>query len=823
MPLHNVKFNLDWLRGKDCNDQVIKDWCEPGDSEFVANCFVCHKTIDIRNRGKGQLLAHAGTKTHQVHAAGLLQKSQTKLVTVTNDEGEKIMAMDLSSATPGSAPIYKMTHDDEVARAEIIWTMKVAESGYSYSSCDSLNDVFETMFPDSPIAKSFTLGAQKISYEVAHGLGPFFHQEIVDEIKTSKALYTLSFDEATNDCGKKQLDLHLRWWGNSGVKNYYFCTYLLGHATAEIMRDKILDALNEDELSLSQLLMLSSDGPNVNKKLLKLMDELLKSKIPGHRGLIHFGSCNLHIVHNSFGHAMKEFSSWGVEEFLDAVFKYFSKYPARKEDFEGVQKLLEIEHKEFMRYVNSRWISLVPVIERVLEQYEALHHYFLSVVPKQSGKTDSFYAKRISAALNAPSTIVRLHFLKSVGSLYMKFLTFMQSDQPLIHLLYDELVELIRSLMARFVKPELIQGVSGHSLCKVDLSKLDNLMSLETMKVGEETRKAIRDSKLKSSEVSLFQFDARKFLTLVVKYLVDRVPLDSKLLRNLQCLHPLMRTEDSSGKSIKEVAKEMLSIVPLSEHDQLIKEWQLYANEDVPKESYMDKEYDSPEGHCISWKRVDLYWKDILNKVTNLGTPKYPILGKLVKAALTLSHGQAHVERGFSLNKTFVTTSRSCLNEKSINGLRIVQDKVKHEGGANKVPITAKTIQAFRRAHSKYKSLKEAERKAAEEKQRNEEKQKEEEKRLKLKRKQEEKEANLLKKQKVYQDEIEASRKLVSEANQRLKKACTTRKINPAEVAAAQALLESGSAKLSKSSSELKKVSEEIAEFNKKKKNNVSQ
>ena len=136
----------------------------------------------------------------------------------------------------------------------------------------------------------------------------------------------------------------------------------------------------------------------------------------------------------------------------------------------------------------------------------------------------------------------------------------------------------------------------------------------------------------------------------------------------------------SSEYFIIEVAYEMSSIVPLSEHDSLLQKWQLYANEVVTRESYIDEEYDSPNGHCIRWKRVDLYWENILSNVTSLGIPKYPTLGKLVKAALTLSHGQAHVERGFSLNKNLVTASRSCLNERSINGLRTVQDKVKHMG-----------------------------------------------------------------------------------------------------------------------------------------------
>ena len=154
---------------------------------------------------------------------------------------------------------------------------------------------------------------------------------------------------------------------------------------------------------------------------------------------------------------MTEFSNWGIEEFLDAILKYFSKYPARKEDFQGVQNLLEVEQREFKRYVNFCWFLVVPVIERVLEHYAALHHYFINVIPKQGSKTDSYYTKRIIAALNTPTT-VKLHFLKSVGSLYTKFLTIMHSDQPLFHILYDKLSELIRSLMSCFVKPKLMEG-----------------------------------------------------------------------------------------------------------------------------------------------------------------------------------------------------------------------------------------------------------------------------------------------------------------------------------------------------------------------------
>ena len=60
-----------------------------------------------------------------------------------------------------------------------------------------------------------------------------------------------------------------------------------------------------------------------------------------------------------------------------------------------------------------------------------------------------------------------------------------------------------------------------------------------------------------------------------------------------------------------------------------------------------------------------------------------------------------------------------------------MQNKVKH-GGASKVPITTKTIHAFRSALSKYKAMKDTEKRAEEEKRKNEEKQKEKEKWIKF-------------------------------------------------------------------------------------------
>ena len=49
----------------------------------------------------------------------------------------------------------------------------------------------------------------------------------------------------------------------------------------------------------------------------------------------------------------------------------------------------------------------------------------------------------------------------------------------------------------------------------------------------------------------------------------------------------------------------------------------------------------------LSKERVDHYWKNIELMKKALGDLKYPLIIKVVKAAISLAHGNAEVERVF--------------------------------------------------------------------------------------------------------------------------------------------------------------------------------
>lgn len=107
----------------------------------------------------------------------------------------------------------------------------------------------------------------------------------------------------------------------------------------------------------------------------------------------------------------------------------------------------------------------------------------------------------------------------------------------------------------------------------------------------------------------------------------------------------------------------------------------MYSIETVDDSWIIKKKYDDSQGQeHIECQEIDYYWNKIFSIVRNNGYSKYPILSKLIRNVLIISHGNADVERGFSTNGNILTEERTLLSEKSINGLRMTYDAVQYLG-----------------------------------------------------------------------------------------------------------------------------------------------
>ena len=62
------------------------------------------------------------------------------------------------------------------------------------------------------------------------------------------------------------------------------------------------------------------------------------------------------------------------------------------------------------------------------------------------------------------------------------------------------------------------------------------------------------------------------------------------------------------------------------------------------------------------------------------GSQKFSVLGKVIKCALSLYHGNADSERNLSINKNTLSKERSSLSITALNGLRAVEDGAVNKG-----------------------------------------------------------------------------------------------------------------------------------------------
>jgi hypothetical protein len=148
-------------------------------------------------------------------------------------------------------------------------------------------------------------------------------------------------------------------------------------------------------------------------------------------------------------------------------------------------------------------------------------------------------------------------------------------------------------------------------------------------------------------------------------------------------------------------------------------EWKLLSTDDIPEEWTKTESGDDVAN-------VDHFWAKVFLLKDVKGDMKYKTLCKIVMAGLSLPHGSADVERGFSQNKKLVTADKVALCSGTIGACRLVKDAINNSAGgrAVNVHVTPALLKSARAAHSKYKEYleKEKEKQAREKRQRLEKK-----------------------------------------------------------------------------------------------------
>jgi hypothetical protein len=555
--------------------------------------------------------------------------------------------------------------------------------------------IFKTMFPDSSIASQFSCGDKKAAYLSTFGIAPYLQDNLTEKLH-SKSSFVILFDETLNKyLQEHQMDFYVRFWDNNRVQTSFFESFFLGHTRAEDLLPKFVSFT--EKFSQRKILQISMDGPNVNWKVHNSLQRDIELSTGGVK-MLEIGSCGLHVLHNAFqrGHAA---SHWEIENFLSSLYRLFHDSPARRDDFTNLAGGVSFP----LKFCKCRWLENAAPAERAVELLPHAVAY-CSEVKKQKKEPSCQSYKVILSMLGDPLIKAKLQFYAAVARQMEPFLQKYQTDAPMLPFLATDLSHLVRELLRRFVKDEILRDCSSPlSLTTVKYADRKNQVDPSKIDIGFCANLSLRSLKVSDKAKMTFRMECRDFLVATLEKIFEKAPIKYQLVRSLSWLDPrLMVNPDfvaTTGPKQMEITLRRLceaGRTKATDCDEAKRQYRTLCDKVNQTDSQPFRMFDPKEN------RLDELLAERL-----CGRKEYAVLWSVVEQILILSHGQATVERGFTVNRETIVEN---LKKRSLVGRRLILDAVRKAGGPTKLPITKELLTYCSSARKKYQDYLDEER-----------------------------------------------------------------------------------------------------------------
>ena len=135
-----------------------------------------------------------------------------------------------------------------------------------------------------------------------------------------------------------------------------------------------MDITEKNALRVNQISAYGADNASVNFGKHNSVFQKLKEVNPQ----IMKGNCKCHLIHNT----LKNATGYDAEAIVLKIHSEFSCSAKRADSLKEFCEFTSVQYKEILRHVPTRWLSLLPAIQWILECWPALKCYFLSLGKK---------------------------------------------------------------------------------------------------------------------------------------------------------------------------------------------------------------------------------------------------------------------------------------------------------------------------------------------------------------------------------------------------------------------------------------------------------
>ena len=610
-PPYIQQFREEWLI-----DDEFKDWIQKVPTDKTkARCRYCQCLLNSKYSG---LRDHSKSEKHLKAAKPFSCAKQTKL--------------NFQPKVPSLT----------TARAEAGMTLFVAMH-CAIQCVDHLTELNKRCFQLSDLKMHRT----KCSEVIKNVMYPHFQELLKNDIGDS--WYSVLVDESTDITVTKQLGVCILYYSKN--KECPVSTFLKlleidsGDAKTIVKGVKVI--LADFGLDLQKMRGIGSDNASVMVGKDNGVYALLKREIP-HLILI---PCACHSIQLALSHSCKEELPAHLEFIFSETHNWFHRSSIRQKCYNELYNTLYDEDPlKILQIAGTRWISIEPVCERVLNQWEALTEYF-----REAAVTEKCYtAQTLYNMYKDNNNKLFLIFLRPILRECNKLNKVLQSRSADPTKLLQDLTTLIRTLAEIVV----LKG------CREDLLSVNikNFLHPEPYlgSAFEERVRILRTSGVMNVDTEMgIRKICVKFIVRLVSELQSRLPKNVEVLRKMSSIAP-----ENCLRRIKD------SIIPL-------------CLEMGTQSMLSDLELQWQKMNFVEWENVTdtvLFWAEVSKYRDASKENPFRELCNLAKMVLVLPWSNAEVERCFSEMNIAKTPHRNRMGNTMLNSILTIRAGLRRQG-----------------------------------------------------------------------------------------------------------------------------------------------
>lgn len=611
------KFQQSWL-----NHESFKGWlASDTNNEHRALCTVCNVSISA---GKSELLRHAKREKHR----DALSKNE-------------IVVRGVSTSS--------LDHASYVKRSEIKLCAFFAEHNIPIRCVDHLVPLIKDIARDPQVVRDMSLSRKKCTKIIENVLAKDVTDSLVKILQNQK--FSVLIDESTHITDNKILYLSVKYFSRDAGTVVTQLLQIIELDSRDWSAEKLYtvfkDCFSKFSIPLPNIVGVAVDNAFVMVGAENSFTTRLKQDVPN----IIFFNCSCRSSALIASKACDQLPQ-SCEDLLRGVATYVPGSVKRSAILRDLQEFFTVNSKKNLKSCLSRWLVSHQCVERLLENWVVLIHFFQLVVVQDQTRT----ATEILNMLNDQKIKAYFFFLKYALNFFNSFNALFQSERILIHRLAECSEQIWRQLAQNFIRPELLES------SVVNLEDALIFVPVASVYVGPECEHILE--KFESTDAIEVKTNCLQFYKTALKEVQCRLTFKNNVVEKFCFLDAKVALEDSARSKVKDLTTIAMH---LGDFDitALAFEWRI-----------LPSAFDRDAKLHMSGLEVDAMWNKIFNFQNFEGNKMFPNLTRLVEIVLSFPHSNAEAERVFSIVTDVKSNKRSRISHSFLNALCVVRSSM---------------------------------------------------------------------------------------------------------------------------------------------------